>query len=108
MSLTIKDTFFIVDVVEKSTDTIKIAEVTLLKYNFKKEEKRYIVKAFKSDVLEAKELKGFEAVVELTMSSSKNGYASNLIITEIRGLKAVRRKQEVEPAPMPEYIPNFD
>ena len=99
-----KETFFIKDVIEKSTDTMIIADVVLSKINYKKEEKVYVVKAFKEDVLTAKKLKGLEVVLELVMTATKNNYPSGLMITEIRALKAQEKKVEPEPN-VPEYEP---
>ena len=99
-----KEIFTIIDVEDKSTDTMIIGNVILTKKNYKQEEKKYIVRAFREDVLTAKSLKGAEVVLELTISAVTNNYCSGLIITEIRALKTQQKKSAPEPN-VPEYEP---
>ena len=84
----IKGIFTITKVEEKSNGNIRIADVTISKKGYKGDIKEYVVKAFKNDVGNAENNRGQEVFIEMVLGASKNGYASSMFITEIKGLKA--------------------
>lgn len=88
----IKGIFTIQKVEDKSNERIRVADVTLSKTSYKGDIKEYVVKAFKNDVGNAENNRGQEVFIEMVLGASKNGYASSMFITEIRGLKASQNK----------------